>query len=188
MTLTSQYDPSRPEHKVTCSRTKCVERPAHPAGLHLDQRSEFYDGPDIQLTAASLYIRPSARKIIAEAPELMPEVVDLVTYVEFLEDQATHARVDRDRGIWEASKRALDCDAHGEVIRGLEAQLTGLDSSGRKSEAGRRALLGFLTAVDQFTGRYRKDESQDPALEPVVDALERMSKSTHAAHTRAWSR
>jgi hypothetical protein len=190
MTMTNRYDSGNPNHTMTCTRLACSgpDVPVHEAGRHLDQRSPFYDGPDIQFQAASMYVRPSAWKIVRTAPELTPEVVDLVTYIGFLEDQATAARVDRDRGIREASKRALDCQAHGEVIKGLEDQVAGIDRSRASSEGGRLALLGFLTAVDQFTERYRKDEGQDPALEPVVDALERMSKSTHAAHTRAWSK
>jgi hypothetical protein len=186
MTTTNRYDPNRPEHKVTCTRTKCAERPAHPAGLHLDQRSEFYDGPDIQLGALSMYVRASARKIVREAPALTPELVDLVTYIGFLEDQATACRVDRDRGIREASARALDCEAHGEVIKGLEDQVTAFDESGRRSEAGRLALLGFLHAVDEAT--KGSAALRNITVPELITALKASSKKTHAAHDRAWKR
>lgn len=185
MTTTNRYDPANPNHKVTCTRTTCADRSAHPAGLHLDQRSELYDGPGTQLDALSMYVRPSARKIVRDAPALTPEVVDLVTYIGFLEDQATHARVDRDRGIREASSRALDCGAHGEVISSLEAQVAAFDASARSSEGGRLAALGFLFAVDQLLdGTLRPDLT----VAKLVTALKGASKKTHAAHDRAWKR
>jgi len=184
MSTTNRYDPYNPNHKVTCPRTKCAERPAHPAGLHLDQRSEFYDGPGSQLDATSMYIRDSARKIITDAPALTPEVVDLLTYVDFLENQATNARVDRDQGIREAGARALSCDEHGRVIEALEDQVHAFDQDAARSEAGRLAALGFLTAVDQLLDRPRPDLT---AAE-LLDALRQAAKKTHAAHDRAWKR
>jgi len=187
MSSTNQYDPGNPSHKITCTRTKCaeLERAPHPAGLHLDQRSEFYDGPGSQLAATSMYVRDSARKIISDAPALTPEVVDLLTYIGFLEDQATHARVDRDRGIREASARALDCDAHGEVIKSLEDQVHAFHENWARSEAGRLAVLGFLFTVDQFLeGTVRPDLT----VARIVASLRDMAKKTHAAHDRAWKR
>jgi hypothetical protein len=187
MTMTNRYDAGNPNHTVTCSRLKCsgADVPVHQAGLHLDQRSEFYDGPDIQLQATSMYVRPSARKIIQTAPALTPEVVDLVTYIGFLEDQAAHARADRDRGIREASAHALDCEAHGEAITALEAQVAAFDESGRRSEAGRLALLGFLHAVDEAT--KGSPALRDITVPELITALKTASKKAHAAHTRAWS-
>lgn len=185
MTTTNRYDSGNPNHAMTCTRTACADRPAHPAGRHLDQRSEFYDGPDIQFQATSMYVRPSAWKIVRTAPELTPEAVDLVTYIGFLEDQATAARVDRDRGIREASERTLDCQAHGEVISGLEAQVTAFDASARSSEAGRLAALGFLFAVDQLLDAGVRP---DLTVAELVTALKAASKKAHAAHDRAWKR
>lgn len=188
MSLTSRYDPGNREHKATCTRSRCteLERAPHPAGVHLDQRSEFYDGPGSALGVASVYIRDSARKIVREAPALMPEVMDLVTYCDFMRDQVAAVSVDKDRGVRAAMARSLSCEHHGEEIKGLGEQVSAFDAAQRRADAGRLALLGFLHAVDQFTDRYRKDDGRDAALEPVVDALERMSKSTHGAHDRAW--
>jgi hypothetical protein len=186
MTMTNRYDAGNPNHTMTCTRLKCSapDVPVHEAGRHLDQRSEHYDGPDTLLGATSMYVRSSAWKIIRRAPELTPEVVDLVTYVEFLGDQATHARVDRDRGIREASARALDCDAHGEVISGLETQLYAVGANERRAEAGRLALLGFLHAVDEGLDKMRADIT----VAELVTALKAASKKAHAAHDRAWKR
>jgi hypothetical protein len=189
MSITNRYDPSDPNHKVTCTRSRCaeLERAPHPAGVHLDQRHEFYDGPDTQLGAVSMYVRDSARKIISEAPHLTPEVVDLVTYIDFLKDQATRAGTDRDRGIREANARALDCDDHGRVIKSLEDQVHHSDQSYRRAEAGRIALLGFLHAVDELT-----DGLTDGTLRPdftvteMVAALKAAARKAHAAHGRAW--
>lgn len=188
MSLTNQYDPGNRAHTELCGRTGCteLERAPHPAGAHLDQRSEFYDGPDGALGVASVYIRDSARTIIREAPALMPEVMDLVNYVEFMRRQVAAAHADRDRGIREAQARSESCDHHGEQVKALGEQVHAFSEGERRNNAGRLALLGFLHAVDEFTDRYRKGDGQDPALGPVVDALERMSKSTHSAHDRAW--
>lgn len=187
MTTTNRYDAGNPNHTVTCARSACEGKPLHQAGRHLDQRSEHYDGPDTQLTATSMYVRSSARKIITDAPGLTPEVIDLVTYVDFLGNQVVAARVDRDQGVREASQRALNCPAHGEVIKGLESQVAVLDSSQRCTEAGRLALLGFLHAVDEFTREYRKGYS-GLTVGQLVNGLEKASKKVHAAHDRAWKR
>lgn len=187
MSITTRYNPNDPDHKVTCTRTTCteLERTPHPAGRHLDQRDELYDGPDGQLAATSVYVRDSARKIIRDAPALTPEVIDLVTYIEFLGNQATHARTDRDRGIREADARVLDCDAHGEAIKALEGQVHAFDQSAARSEAGRLAVLGFLFAVDQLLeGNHRADLTVAQLLAALKDA----SKKTHAAHDRAWKK
>ena len=188
MSLTNQYDPGNRAHTALCGRMKCsgADVTVHQAGAHLDQRSPFYDGPSSTLQATSVYIRSSARKIITDAPALMPEVMDLVNYVEFMRTQVAHVQVDRDRGIREAMARSESCESHGEEIKGLGVQVWAFDAAQRRADAGRLALLGFLHAVDQYTDRYRKSDDRDPALEPIVDALERLSKSTHSAHDRAW--
>lgn len=187
MTTTNRYDSGNRNHTMTCTRSTCEGKPAHEAGRHLDQRSEHYDGPDTLLAATSMYVRGSARKIVRDAPELTPEVVDLVTYIEFLGDQATHARVDRDRGIREASARALDCQAHGDVIKALEDQVAGFDASARRSEAGRLAVLGLLFELDKVTRAYR-DGHDIGTMSALIKALEEASKKTNAAHDRAWKR
>ncbi len=187
MTMTNRYDPSNANHTVTCTRLACSgpDVAVHPAGLHLDQRSEFYDGPDSLLGATSMYVRDSARKIVREAPALTPEVVDLVTYIEHLGNQVTHVQVDRDRSIREASARSLDCEHHGEQIQALEGQVTAFDESARKSEGGRLALLGFLHAVDKALSNGLPE---DLTVAQLVTALSDASKKAHAAHNRAWKR
>lgn len=188
MSLTSVYDPSNREHKATCTRTKCteLERPAHPAGLHLDQRSEFYDGPGGALGVASVYIRDSARKIIAEAPALMPEVMDLVTYCDFMRTQVAHVQVDRDRQVREAMARSGDCEHHGEEIKALGDQVHTFSEAERRHNAGRLAVLGLLFELDKVTKAYRDGQLPGLTVDKLVKALEDASKKTHAAHDRAW--
>jgi hypothetical protein len=185
---TTVYDPYKPEHKATCQRTKCADLPAHPGGRHLDQRDELYDGPGGALGVASIYVRDSARKIVREAPGLMPEVMDLINGISWLQDQVTHAHVDRDRGIREASARALDCEAHGEVIRGLEDQVHHFDESYRRADAGRVALLGLLHAVDELVRARKEGRLTNLTLDELVKALAESAKKTSAAHERAWKR
>jgi hypothetical protein len=189
MTNTNRYDPTRPEHQAQCQRTACAERPAHPGGRHLDQRDDLYDGPDTLLAATSMYIRPSARKIISDAPELTPEVVDLVTYVEFLREQVAHVQVDKDRAVRREMARAGDCEAHGEEIKALELAAHSADEAHRRTDAARVALLGFLHTVDKLVEAHGKGELDDDlTVDRLVAALAKGSKTTHAAHTRAWSR
>lgn len=188
MSLTSRYDPSNREHKVTCTRTKCaeLERAPHPAGLHLDQRSEFYDGPGGALGVASVYIRDSARKIIREAPALMPEVMDLVTYCDFMRDQVAHVQVDRDRQVRAAMARSESCEHHGEEIKGLGEQVGAFDAARERSERGRLAVLGLLFELDKVTKAYRDGQLPGLTVDKLVKSLEDASKKTHAAHDRAW--
>lgn len=184
MTTTNRYDPSKPEHRALCQRTACAELPAHPGGRHLDQRDDLYDGPDTLLGATSIYVRPSARAIISQAPELTAEVVDLVTYVEFLREQVAHVQVDRDRQVRWAMARSGDCEAHGEEIKGLGDQLHAMDEAHRRADAGRVAVLGFLFAVDEGLDKLRPDLT----VAELVTALKAASKKVHAAHDRAWKR
>lgn len=190
MGLTSMHDPSKREHKVMCARSECaeLERAPHPAGLHLDQRSEFYDGPESALGVASIYIRDSARKIITEAPALMPEVMDLVTYCDFMRDQVAHVRVDKDRQIRDTMARSESCEHHGEQIKALGDQVHAFSGGERRHDAGRVAALGLLFELDKATRAYRAGQLPDLTVDELIKSLEDASKRTHAAHDRAWKR
>lgn len=188
--MTNRYDPSKREHKATCTRTRCTElkRAPHPAGLHLDQRSEFYDGPGGALGVAPIHIRDSARKIITEARALMPEVMDLVTYCDFMRDQVAHVQVDKDRSVREAMARAESCEHHGEEIKALGDQVHAFSESERRHDAGRVAVLGLLFELDKVTKAYRDGRLPGLTVDKLIKSLEDASKSTHAAHDRAWKR
>lgn len=188
MSLTNQYDPGNRAHTALCGRMKCSGAgvTVHQAGAHLDQRSPFYDGPSTTLQATSIYIRDSARTIIDQAPDVMPEVMDLVNYVEFMRRQVAAAHVDRDRGIREAQARSESCEHHGAEIKALGEQVHAFDAARERNEQGRRALLGFLHAVDDFTRKFREGYSGFTSPAQVVSALEASSKKAHAAHDRAW--
>jgi phosphoglycerate dehydrogenase-like enzyme len=114
----------------------------------------------------------------------MPEVMDLVTYCEFMRDQVAHVQVDKDRSVREASARALDCAAHGEMIQILESQVGHFDKAHQHADGGRVALLGLLFALDQLLESPRADLTVAQLLAALRDA----SKKTHAAHDRAWKR
>lgn len=188
MSLTSKYGPSDREHKVTCTRTRCaeLERPAHPAGLHLDQRSEFYDGPNSTLGVASVYIRDSARKIVREAPALMPEVMDLVNYSVFMRTQVAAVSVDRDRQVRNAMARSESCEHHGEEIKGLGEQVQAFSEGERRNNDGRVAALGLLFTVDELVRQHKAGQLPELTVDKLVDALAESAKRTHAAHDRAW--
>lgn len=185
---TTAYDPSRPEHKATCARTACAEIAPHSAGRHLDQRDELYDGPDSALGVASLYVRDSARKIIREAPALMPEVMDLINGLTWLKDQNTHIGVDRDRQVRDAMARSGDCEHHGQELRQLSEQVHHYSESERRADAGRVALLGLLHAVDQLVQQHKEGKLSDLTVDKLISALAETARKTHAAHDRAWKR
>lgn len=184
MGVTNQYDPGNRNHTALCTRIKCSgeDVTVHQAGAHLDQRDELYDGPGTTLRAASLYIRDSARKIISEAPALMPEVMDLVNYVEFLGGQVAAVSVDRDRSVREAMARSGDCEHHGEQIKALSDQLWAFGESERRADAGRVALLGFLHAVDKVI----ENPPEGLTVDRLLVALALSARKAHAAHDRAW--
>jgi hypothetical protein len=182
------YDPSNPNHRATCQRSTCAEREPHPGGRHLDQRDELYDGPGSLLQVLPLGVQDSARKIIREAPELMPEVMDMAHEIEFLRGQVAAVRVDADRRERAAMLRSADCEHHGREIEELGRRLGAVDRAGEKTEKARLALLGFMHAVDDLVRAYR-EERTDPSLTvaELVDALAKAGKKAGDAHARAWS-
>lgn len=190
------YGPDR-----VCQRTLCTaDGPAdHLGGAHLNPRDrERFDGNGISMRVVTYRVRSqlsALNEVSRQHPELA-EVVDVAVHaaleeIGFLNDQLAHVRVDADRKVREASKRALDCDDHGKVIRDLEGQLHHFDQAAERSEKGRLALLGGITAFDQFVDavdvKKRLGEPL-PDTSAVVEAIRGVVKKVHAAHTRAWSK
>lgn len=167
-----------------CERwPECGQLPAHAAERHNDPRDAMYDGPGLTLQILPLAVRDSARKIVADAPGLTPEVIDLANHIQHLRNQVSRAVVDREHAVRQAGAVALDCDAHGKIIRDLEVQLHATDTSLGRTESARLALLGFLYEVDKVVKHSRADLTTTQLLA----GLARMSRKVHAAHTRAWS-
>lgn len=141
----NSYGPTDP-----CRRTGCAPDP-HLAGRHLDPRDELYDGPDWTIRALPSTIQDPAVKILRGAPQLMPELMDLIHHMGLLSDQIAHISVDRDHKVREALARSADCRTHGQDITALNAALTAADEAHRRCDAGRRALIDFLTTTDDTT-------------------------------------
>jgi|ADGO01.1.fsa_nt_gi hypothetical protein len=180
----NRYGPDQP-----CQRTACAGRETHLAGRHLDPRDELYDGPHSTLTVLPLSVRESARRIVREAPALMPEVIDMAQEIERLRRQVAHVQVDRDHLVRDAMARSESCEHHGQEIAELGRQLRAADQSARAEEAGRVALLGFLQVVQDFVDAYRAGRGPaDLTVTQVVDALDKAIKKAEAAHMRAWKR
>lgn len=173
-----------------CQRVACINSAGpHLAGRHLDPRDELYDGPHSTLTVLPLSCRDSARKIVDQAPALMPEVIDMAQEIERLRDQVAHVQVDADRKVREAMARSESCEHHGQEIVELGRQLHAADRRASAEEAGRIALLGFLQVVRDFVDAHRKGTAPGGlTVAKVVDALAKAIKKTEAAHTRAWKR
>lgn len=185
--MTRGRGPSGFGPKDRCQRTVCVnEHPPHLAGRHLDQRDELYDGPDTLLQVLPLAVRDSARKLVREAPALMPEVVDLGRHIEWLRDQVAHVRVDADRRERRALASAASCEQHGKDITYLGEQAASFEADARRNDAGRVALLGLLHQIEEFTREWRQGNRDHVTVADVVSALEKAAKQTSAAHMRAW--
>lgn len=168
----------------TCRRISCLDLGPHRGERHNNPRDVLYDGPELTFQVLPLAVRESAREIARECPHLTPEVVELANHILFLRGQVAAVTVDADRKVRTAMLRSESCEVHGEEIVELSKMLTHRDKAERRAEAGRLALLGFLTAVDEaLRGGFRPGLT---VLE-LVEALSKASKATHAAHKRAWS-
>lgn len=187
MTMTrSRYDASKPNHVKTCERTACAEKEPHEGGRHLDQRDELYDGPGSVLGVLPVSVNESARKILREAPELMPELMDLAHEIEFLRDQVAAVSVDKDRQVREAMRRSESCEHHGEEIRDLSESMYAADQHQRRTEAGRLVMLGFFHAVQKAVEDYGRDQPVRATLKAFMEVLAGAVKKAGAAHDRAW--
>lgn len=170
-----------------CRRATCAAVPPHLAGRHGNQRDDLYDGPNSLLQVLPLAVRESARRLVREAPELMPEVVDLAQHIEWLRKQVAHVQVNGDRQVREALASAGSCEQHGKDISSLNGQLHAASQQADKLDAARVALLGLLHTIEDFVtgweeGRYNTDTS---AAE-LVPALAKAAKQGRDAYQRAW--
>lgn len=171
----------------TCKRwPRCADIPAHAGTRHNDPRDELYDGPGGLLQVLPLAVRASARRLVHDAPELTPELVDLAEHIQFLRRQVAAVSVDKDHAVRDAMARSGSCEHHGEEIQELSRLLTHRDKAEQRAEAGRLALLGFLHAVDELL--KGSPSLRNVTVSELVTALKMASKKTHAAHKRAWSR
>jgi hypothetical protein len=150
----------------------------------------LYDGPHSTLQVLPLAVRDSARKIVQEAPALMPEVVDMAREIHRLRDQVAAVQVDGDRRERAALARSESCEQHGREIQELGKDLDRLDRDNRATEAARVALLGMLQAVEGVVRAYRENPSyrQNLTVKRLVPALENTARKVSAAHMRAWKR
>ena len=164
-----------------CRTAPCRADGDHPGGDHLNPRSRHYDGPILPG-----YREGEAwRTILAVLPdtgETRVAVHHLVEALRTAEDQATHARVDRDRGIRDAMARSESCEHHGQEIKELGVQVHRISAQHHRAERARIALLGFLDAVDELVRAPRADLSVKALLTALAGAV----KKTYAAHDRAW--
>lgn len=183
-----------------CQRTTCItDGPAdHLGRAHLDPHDrERFDGNGTSLQAATYKVRSElvALDRVKDAHPDLAEVIDVAIHVSlkeiyFLNSQLAHVRVDADHRVLDASRRALDCEHHGQTIQGLEEQLPFAEQRAERCEKARLALLSGITAFDQFiegvdNGTRMGQPLPDTAT--VVESIRGVLRKVHAAHTRAWS-
>lgn len=187
MSTTTLYDPSNRNHKKTCERTACAGLEPHPGGRHLDQRDELYSGPELSLGALPLSVRDSARKILREAPGVMPELVDMANEINWLRGQLAHVSVEKDHAVRDAMRRSESCEHHGAEIQLLGEALSAAERRERRTEAARLALLTFYQSVKEAVEAYQGGRVRsEPTLKAFMGTLGAFVKRAGAAHDRAW--
>lgn len=170
-----------------CQRAgACTEAGPHPCGAHLDPRHPLYDGPITTLNALPGGPRRAAYALLA-AGAPVPEVVEMAEEILRLRSQVAAVRVDMDRQVGTAMRRAEDCAAHGEDIKRLEEQVQFFGQQADRNDAGRIALLGLVFFVGDFVRAYREGDAK-PTTDEMIDALAKATKKVSAAHMRAWKK
>jgi len=141
----------------------------------------------VTLAAAPEAVRRPAHRLLAAAAaeQVSPHLLGLLEQT--LGELADHAlrqreqiaavRVDADRQVREAARRALDCADHGRVIAELEQQVDHYSATEQRAERGRLALLGGLRTLGEMLRR-----APTPTRAEITELYER----TSSAHKRAW--
>lgn len=178
----TQYGAGKP-----CQRTgACIEAGPHPCGAHLDPRHPLYDGPITTLNALPGGPRRAAYALLA-AGAPTPEVVEMAEEILRLRGQVAAVRVDMDRQVTAAMRRAEDCAAHGEDIKRLEEQVLSFSRQADRNDAGRVELLRLVFFAEDVVRAYREEDAK-PTTDEMIDALAKMTKKVNAAHMRAWKK
>lgn len=202
------YDPGKPGHKAPCRRIahapgcqvtgggqcgpECAPAPCrangdHPAGRHLDQRDELYDGPGLSLDGLPLSVRDSAKTILRAAPAVMPELVDMANEINWLRKQLAHVSVEKDHQVRDAMARSASCEHHGKEIEELGKALYAADQRAEKIERARLALLGLYQSLKEAVDAYQGGRVRtEPTLKAFMGTLAAFVKKAGAAHDRAW--
>lgn len=173
-----------------CRRDACAEEPQHRGEEHLDPRSPRFDGPDLAVGALNSGPRAAARALLAACAPV-PEVVDLVQEIHRLNRTVAALRVDKDRSVEAASRRALDCADHGHLIKSAEESAHHFDQMADRHEAARRALVGVLytlkDAVGVLQGKARRGEEL-PTTAELVETIGGFLDKASKSHDAAWRR
>lgn len=133
-----------------------------------------------ELTYATVAALPlAARSAVAALRDAGADQEHLAALARVILDeraQAGHLMVDRDRQVREASRRALDCDAHGAQLRELEGQVDHFSRTAEQNDRARVALLGLAQELREISPDVMvKGSVLVSAAQKVLDA-----------HQRAW--
>jgi hypothetical protein len=152
------------------------EEAAASSVLHVFTRS---DDPEVAASVAETKPLPRPYALFA-APRVPQE--------SSVSQQIAHVRVDADHRILDASRRAQDCNRHGQAIRDAEVQLAVADQRYDRAEKARLALLGEHQALGELVDRWAALNPTDrPDADTLIEALRKTHTKTSAAHARAWN-
>jgi hypothetical protein len=202
----SPYGPDKP-----CQRTGCIANDpgpkqgtaAHLGGAHLDPRDRtHYDGLTTLYVAMPYAVKQAAKPIMlhhkafsdvnpdsgGDDPRQALEIALNAAFREInrLRQQVAHVQVDADNKVREASRQALDCTAHGDLIRDLEQQVTHHAATAARTERGPTCPAQPTRAHPRVRRPLHRHHRRQPARRPIVRALRSITTRTAAAHQRAW--
>lgn len=142
--------------------------------------------------AAGSKARDAARLILRTLPTeaTVAAVGDLLSEMQRWKDAWASECVDKDRQVRAASKLAMDCEVHGEVIRDLEQRAAFYDDLADANDAARIVLLGWYHSCVGFVRQVRANQSTAkplPTADTIVTWMERQLPRVKSAHQRVWA-
>lgn len=201
-----------------CRRTACIEDAwrtstlkvppptgDHLGGVHLDPTDRaHYDGLRTSYGAAPYAVKNATHALMVRSGAFVGRPDDHDTdlrrdteialqacfdEIDRLRQQVAHVQVDKDHAVRAASARALDCEAHGDVIRQTEAQVTHFEQARDRVEKARLVLLAEHHTITELLGAATDGTLKaDLTVTDLIDALRKIHVKTSAAHRRAFNR
>lgn len=146
-----------------CQRTACAELSSHHGEEHHDTASPLWDGADhVDLLARLLpsAAQPAAKRLLRTVVghgdrEDLIALHDLIQACRDEHDLAVRARLDGDRRVREAMRRAEDCEVHGHTLTELHDQVYRLDTERTMLDEQRTMWLDAMWRISQESARVK---------------------------------
>jgi hypothetical protein len=149
--------------------------------------------------AAGIKARGAARKLMYAADAVTDAgeryaayaaVKDLLDEMYRWKDAWASEHVDKDRQVRRAMADSASCEHHGQEIRDMQAQLTGVRDGSDRHDKARSVLLGWYQTCVDFERGYRElvDAGKPtPDATKIVAWMGKQLPRVSAAYHRAWN-